>query len=456
VPPAQRDEAEGPVIGWRTKLDYGWGSLGNNMVYGFVATYLALFYTDVLGIAAGAAAVLFLVVRSFDAFTDLAMGFFVDRTSSRWGRFRPYLLFTPPVLGILTIVAFSIPQLDDTTTLVLAYVSYLLWGLAFTAMDVPYWSMSAALTLDARERTAVVMVPRTLASVGYIGVNIITLPLVALFAFDGEARGWQLVAVLYAVTAMLLTWLTFARVREHKDYVPEPGYAPSLMLRLFAQNRPLQLVLVAMLLTETAFTIRSIIPAYYLRYNFDAEGLVPAFVGVFALTTIIGSLSSPVLARRIGKRAAAVAGIAITTVTSIGGWLTGYDSLAVVMVWIAVAGLGFGITNITLLSMLTDTVEFGQWRTGRRTEGLIFSSNIFKTKVASAIGASSALAMLAAFGYVANQAQTPETLDGLHATMTVIPGVIGALAAIPLVWYRLDEKRHARIVEEIAERDLVA
>jgi sugar (glycoside-pentoside-hexuronide) transporter len=429
-------------MGWSTKLAYGWGSLGNNIIYGFVATYLALFYTDELGVTAAAASLLFLVVRVVDALFDPVMGMLVDRTSSRWGRFRPYLLFAPPVLGLLTVVSFSVPKLDDSATLALAYLSYLLWGLSFSAMDVPYWSMSAALTLDARERTSLVMVPRTLASLGFIGVNIVTLPLVA-------ALSWQAVAVVYAVTAVILTWITFARVREREDYVPSPRYGAREMLALFGKNGPLLLLLVAMLLTEVAFTVRSIIPAYYLRYNFDAETLVPAFVGVFAITTITGSLLSPAAARLWGKRRAALGGLAVTTVTSAGSWLTGYESLTPMLVWIAVTGLGYGVTNITLLSMLADTVEYGQWRTGRRTEGLVFSSNIFKTKVASALGASLGLALLGVFGYVANADQTRATLDGLHATMTIVPGVIGALAAIPLLWYRLDERRHAELVREL-------
>ncbi|MBB2940465.1 GPH family glycoside/pentoside/hexuronide:cation symporter/probable glucitol transport protein GutA [Actinoplanes lutulentus] len=426
---------------WRTKLAYGWGSLGNNIVYGFVATYLALFYTDELGITAAAASVLFLVVRVVDALFDPIMGMLVDRTSSRWGRFRPYLLVAPPVLGLLTILIFSVPP--GPAALVLAYVTYLFWGLSFTAMDVPYWSMSAALTLDARERTSLVMVPRTLASVGFIGVNLVTLPLVGLMS-------WRNVAILYAVIAVALTWVTFGKVRERADYVPSPHYGPVEMLRLFRQNGPLQLLLVAMLLTEVAFTIRSIIPAYYLRYNFGAENLVPLFVGVFAITTIAGSLLSPWAAAMWGKRRAALGGIAVTTVTSVGGWITGYDSLTPMLVWIAITGLGYGITNITLLSMLADTVEFGQWKTGRRTEGLVFSTNIFKTKVASAIGASLPLALLAAFGYRAGQTQDLGTLNGLHATMTIVPGLIGVLAALPLVWYHLDERRHAELVRELA------
>ncbi|WP_396046050.1 glycoside-pentoside-hexuronide (GPH):cation symporter [Cellulomonas sp. P22] len=442
------------MIGWRTKLAYGWGSLGNNIVYGFVATYLAVFYTEVIGIAAASASVLFLVVRVADAVLDPVMGLIVDRTSTRWGRFRPYLLFTPPVLAVLTVAAFSIPQLDSTATLVLAYLSYLLWGVSFTVMDVPYWSMSAALTLDARDRTSLVMVPRTLANIGFIGVNIVTLPLVTLFAADGPAqRGWQIVAALYAGTAVVLTWTTFFRVHERVEAPATQHYGLVEMGRLFAKNAPLQLILLAMLLTEVAFTVRSIVPVYYLTYNFDAAGMVPVFIGVFAVTTLVGSLLSPVLAKLWGKRSAAVVGIAVTTLASLGAWLTGYAALAPVLGWIAVAGLGYGVTNITLVSMLTDTVEYGQWRTGRRTEGLIFSSNIFKTKIASAIGASVALALLAAFGYVAGVQQSRATLDGLHLTMTVLPGVVGALAVVPLLWYRLGESRHAEIVQEIDQRD---
>ena len=359
------------MIGWRTKLAYGWGSLGNNIVYGFAVTYLAVYYTDVAGIAAAVAAVLFLVVRTADALLDPVMGLIVDRTRSRWGRFRPYLLFAPPVLALTTVLAFSLPVQQGALTLGLAYLTYLLWSLSFTATDVPYWSMSAVLTLDARDRTSLVMVPRTLASVGAIGVNIITIPLVVLFAAGDPPRGWQTVAIIYAVVALGLNWLTFFRVREPALTPPTTNYGLAQMVKLFARNRPLQLLLVTMLLTETAFTVRSVLPVYYLRDNFGEPALVPAFIGIFAITAVIGSLLSPLLARLWSKRGAAFAGIALTAVTSVGAWLTGYSELWAILAWMAVAGLGFGVTNIALVSMLSDTVEFGQWRTGRHTEGLV-------------------------------------------------------------------------------------
>ncbi|MEO5534365.1 MAG: glycoside-pentoside-hexuronide (GPH):cation symporter [Pseudolysinimonas sp.] len=450
------------MISWNTKLAYGVGALGSNIIYGFVVTYLAVYYTDVAGIAAGTAAILFLVVRSIDALLDPVMGLIVDRTKTRWGRFRPYLLVVPPILTITTVLAFSLPVQQGALTLGLAYLTYLLWSLSYTATDVPYWSMSAVLTMDARDRTSLVMVPRTLASVGAIGVNIITLPLVVLFASLFAAgqvtAGWQTVALLYGVVALALIWVTFFRVRE-PAIVPgaraATHYGLPQMLRLFASNRPLQLLLVTMLFTEAALTLRSVVPVYYMTYNFGSAALVPAFLGIFAITAVIGSLLSPLLARLWGKRRAAFVGIALTAVTSVGAWLTGYSDLAPILAWIGVAGLGFGVTNIALVSMLSDTVEFGQWRTGRRTEGLIFSSNIFKSKVASALGTSAALALLAVFGYVAGVPQNTATQDGIHLTVTLVPGIIGALGAIPLIWYRLDEKRHGEIVAELETRETV-
>ncbi|BCJ75920.1 putative glucitol transport protein GutA [Catellatospora sp. IY07-71] len=439
---------------WRTKVAYGWGSLGNNIVYGFIATYLGVFYTDHYGLDPGAVAVLFLVVRTADALFDPVMGAVVDRTRTRWGRFRPYLIFVPPVLAAATIACMSAPQLGPDGRLAFAYASYLLWGIAFTAMDVPYWSMSAALSTDTHDRTAIVMVPRTLASVGYIGANIATLPLVALLAGGDDQRGWLLVAALYGTAAVALTWVTAAAVRE-RPTTPD-SYGLRTMLRLLAANRPLQLVLAALLITELVFAVRSIVPVYYATYNLGSASLVPVLLGLFAVATIVGSLLSPLSARRLGKRRAAVAGIALTSLTSVFAWFTGYASAAPVMAWTALGGAGFGLANITLLSMLADTVEFGQWKTGRRTEGLVFSLNIFKTKVASGLGAGAALGVLAAVGYVANQAQSTATLDGLHLLMTLAPGLGGLLAIAPLARYPLSEQRHTAIVAELRGRDGVA
>lgn len=162
----------------KTAISFGMGSLGQNMLYTLTVSYLLMFYTDYLGIAAASAGVLLLVVRVIDAFADPLFGIFMDNTHTRWGKFRPYLLFTPVVLTVLTLFLFMQPNLSDHGKLIYAFVTYAVWSIAYTFLDVPYWSMTAVITDDPRQRTKVVVVPRIMAIIGAIVSSALTIPLV--------------------------------------------------------------------------------------------------------------------------------------------------------------------------------------------------------------------------------------------------------------------------------------
>ncbi len=439
----------GGALTRRERAAYGVGSLGNNLVYGLMTTYLLVFYTDVFALPAAAVGTIFLVARIWDALDDPVVGFVVDNTHSRWGRFRPYLLFGPFALGAIVVLVFAAPDLSPTARLVWAFVTYLAWGIAFTFIDVPFWSLSAALTQDVRERSVLITFARTVATASIIAISVAALPLVEALGGGDDRRGWRLTAVVVAVAAVVATLVCFAGVREREPVAGRQRTRPRDVVALFRTNGPLRLVLLSMFLGDTLLALKIALVYYYLRYNLDAEDLIPAFLGLYAVATIGGSLSTPRLARRFGKRQVAIAAALATAAASLALFFVGYSDLVPLLVLGALGGVADGLGDVSRTSMLADTVDYGQWSTGKRQEGMVFATNIFKTKVASAVAGAAAAFTLAAAGYVANTAQTATALEGIHAAFTLVPAVLGVLAVLPLLRYGLSETRHDELMAEI-------
>lgn len=434
----------------RERAAYATGSLGNNLVYGLMTTYLLVFYTDVFGLGAAAVGTIFLVARIWDALDDPVIGHVVDNTSSRWGRFRPYLLLGPVAMGAVVVAVFAAPDLSPTAKLAWAFVTYLAWGIAFTFIDVPFWSLSAALTQDPRERSVLITGARTVATAGIIAISVAALPMVDALGGGDDVRGWRLTAAVVAVLAVAFTLVCFAGVREREPVQGRQRTSARDVVALFRRNGPLRLVLVSMLLGDMLLAVKTALVYFYLRYALDAEAMIPVFLGLYAVATIGGSLATPALARRIGKRRVAIAAATLSAVASLALFGVGYGMLTAVLVLGALGGVADGLGDISRTSMLADTVDYGHWSTGKRQEGMVFATNIFKTKVASALAGAAAAFLLVAVGYVANTAQSPATLQGLHAAFTLVPAGLAALSVLPLLGYSLSEQRLEALLGEIS------
>ncbi|MBN2796904.1 MAG: MFS transporter [Clostridia bacterium] len=420
---------------------YGLGSLGNNMIYAFISTYLLKFYTDSFGIAAASVGVLFLIARIWDAINDPIMGIIVDNTHTKMGKFRPYLLFVPLLMTVTTVLCFSKPDLAPTWKLVYAYVTYIAWGMSFTAMDIPYWSMSAVLTQDVQQRNRLVMISRTFASVGFLIVNVLTLPLVDLMG------SWAAVAVLYGVSCIVFTLITFKFSEEKVHVSRTEKQTLSKVVTLFKANEPLRRLIYSMLIIETINAIRFSFTLYYLEYNLNAEELIPVMLGLYLLFTVLGSVVSPFISHRIGKKNTAIYASILMSITASGMYFTGYGNIIPIFIWNSFNAFAMGAMMIAQQSMVVDCVEYGEYKTGNRAEGMVFSTNIFKTKLATAFGGAIGAFGLSYIGYVPNVQQAVSTLDAMHKIFTIIPGVLSLLAILPLIRYTLTEENYKKMLE---------
>lgn len=428
----------------KTLSSYASGSLGNNIIFSLINSYLLIFLTDNFGVGAAAVGTLFLVARIIDGITDPIMGVIVDNTNTKIGKSRPYLFATPIFISLTTIMCFSTPNLSYNNKIIWIYVAYILWGISFTAMDIPYWSLSANITRSSEGKTKIVTSARTIAYVGGFIISTLTIPLVSVL------KSWTKVAIIYSLLASIFIWITAFGTKEittNTKKKEKQGFKQ--FINLLKTNKPLRIVLLSMLVLELSGSIKNTISIYYIKYNFNAEMMIPVVTSIGLVASILGGLISPYLTKKLGKRNTALLGLFISASGSLLVFLLSYSSLYLMIAVNFIAGIFDGAGYITLTSMVADCVEYGEWKTGTRSEGMIFSLNIFKSKISNAIGGSLCGYILAYIGYKANLVQSTFTLKGIHIIQTLIPCIIIMISFFLLRRYNLSEAEYDAIVDDL-------
>jgi Na+/melibiose symporter-like transporter len=487
------------------KVGYSLGDAAANFVFMTMILFQANFYTDVMGIAASTAAWLLLVPRVWDAFFDPIMGIAADRTRTRWGRYRPWILFTALPWGIVLYLAYRVPEGWSSTGLIIyALITNMLLMTLYSANNMPYAALSGVMTGDTNERTSLNAYRFVAVNLAQLIVTGFTLPLVAKFAAEyGEgsrATGWQMTMGLWAIVCVVFFFITFATTRER--IVPDlrhrstPGQAFSDLLR----NYPW---IVMFFMTLVHFAILSFrgraFYDYYHNYAdpramFDwlstfgltappvvegqpAPGGILEFLGWIAhgdpanlagtntadvAQSIIGVIEkvvfiamillSPMLTMRFGKKAIAVIGFALMTIVS-GLWYFVAPQQIWTMVGLTVLGaLAYGPTIPVLWSMFADVADFSEWKNGRSATSIVFATICFALKTGLGLGSFLVLQILDAYGYAAGRTQTAEALHGIRLTASIYPTIMFFICTALLVAYSLNKRLTLQIASELAER----
>ncbi len=433
-----------------TRFAYAVGDLGINLYFMSAMTFLLIFYTDVFGLSAEVAAWVFLVARVIDAVTDPLMGYLADRTRSRWGKLRPYLLFGAVPLALISLATFTVPDFDDAGKIAWAYVTYILFGIVYTVVTIPYAAMTAVLTDNHDERTKLSTLRMACAFAGGWGVSVGMMPLVGVLG--GGADGWMWTMALFGVAATALLWWTFAGTRERTVATPTRPITLAEAGRTLITNPPLAVVILVFVLGMLAFTFRQASAPFYFKYNVGREELVSLYFSVTLGVMFLGLAAIPALSARLGKAGAIRVGAVIAMLGGVGFYLTPADNVVMVFVWGALLSLGGAPVAVLGWAMIPDTVEYAEWRTGVRADGVIFSAASFFQKMGKALGGWAVAALLAWFGYVANQPQTAESLHGILVLMSICPLLVNVVLLGATFLYRLDGKTHERIVAELRGR----
>ena len=435
-------------------LGYGAGDAANNLTFSTVSAFLLIYYTNVAGITAAAAGTLFLVVRIWGGFTDLFAGRRVDETQTRWGKFRPYLLFGPVPLLVLLVAVFSIPGgLSLGGKLAWAYVSYALFQLAYSFVNIPYGSLSAAMTQVPDDRAKLSTSRSIAASVTILLIAVAVSPQIS--GGGDLQRSLTITTAAFAIIGFALYLWCFTTSRET---VRRDVETVSLRdtLRMMRHNRPLVLLCAATLLFLSGMFAQQTVAVYYAR---DVLGNANYYIVLTVVSTagmILASALVPKAVETAGKkRTYLVAGV-IAAASAVGFALAPRSAPAIAFVCYGVLGIGLGAINTLIFALQADTVDYGEWNSGIRAEGGSYSVLSFTRKTGQGIGGAVAAYTIGLGGYVSGAGtQTGSALTSIRVAAGIIPAAFILAATAVMLVYPLTERAFRAIIAEMAERRAV-
>lgn len=427
------------------------GGIGQNTIYALWSGFITAFYTDVFGMNPAVMAGIFLIARIWDAVNDPMMGMLADRSKSKFGRYRCWLLRMPAVVAAALVLNFTVPNFGTTGNIIYAAVTYIIMGMAFTSVDIPYWSLPAAMTSDPEERTKI-FTTATLGTNLASTVGSMVLPIMLVY-FGGTSskHAYFMTALIFAVVGCVFYYACFGLVREHVVPTTQKFSFKLAMTSLFT-NKPLLCVMITNLVINLAFIMKMNLNYYYTTYTLGDVKLM----SVISLTTLpsilLGTLSAPMLTKRFGKKKTLIGLMVANLIASTIFWAVGYKNIVLVLVMGAMQVLFVGAAMVIITSMTADTIEYGEWKTGQRNEGVITSTRTLITKAASALVGVAVAMVLTMTGYVPNAVQTASTMGAFHFVVSMLPGILMMIGVLPMFFYDLTEKRHAEIMAELEER----
>jgi glycoside/pentoside/hexuronide:cation symporter, GPH family len=432
------------------KIGYGVGDFAFNLAYQTTALFLIYFFTDVFGISAAVAGSIFLVSKLWDAVSDPIMGVVSDHTRSRWGSKRPYLLFGAIPLGISFFMLFASPDIPHDMKAAYGYFAFILFCTAITVVNIPYGALTASLTLDIDERANISGYRMSFAMIGTLFTAAVTKILVGQFA--DETTGFRIMGIIYGILMAVIVLVTFASVKEkvvHRDERAQPFMRN---IRLVFINKPFMILAGATILFMVGVNMLAAIVNYYFKYNLKAEKLIPvAFVCLF-VTAVLLIPFFVFLSTRKSKKFAYLVGMGSLSATLVALFFLGESSLTVTIVIFILAGVGMSTNFLSPWAMIPDTVEYSEWKTGLRREGVIYGFFFFAFKLGAAIAGFLTGLGLDLAGYVANAEQSSQSLMGIRLMISLVPTLFLLAGMFLVSFYPIDAKMHRMMVQEIGKR----
>jgi GPH family glycoside/pentoside/hexuronide:cation symporter/probable glucitol transport protein GutA len=426
--------------------------IGQNLIFGLWSSYMLVFFTDVFGISGGIAGLIMMFTRVWDAINDPMMGVIADRTRTRWGRYRPWLLFMALPIILFLVLNFSAPSLPPVGKIVYAAVTYVFMSMAFTAVDVPYWTLPAAMTQDVGKRTLIYTVSRTSTTMSSLIVGIIAIPLITALGSGNMARGYFITALVIGILGAVGYLCGFKLIREHVNPPPEEKFNFSEATRVIAQNKPLLLILLSMFIAFGLSFLRSNLLIYWVQYNIGSLEMVAVFNLISLPAMLLGVVFTPLLTKKLGQKGLFIFACVWGAVSNFVFFFVGYGNTAAAMVMSFFTTIPTGFVMVLVSSMIANTIEYAEWKTGQRREGLISSTQTFLAKISMAIGGGLSGLVLTIVKYQPNTVQPPSTLAAFHISMTVIAGIGFLLGIIPMLFNDFDGKKYAEITAELERR----
>lgn len=425
--------AEKPMkLSFTEKVGYGLGDTASNLVWATLMSFMMIYYTDVFGISAAAVGTMFFFARVFDGIMDFLMGAVADRTQTRWGRFRPYLLWMCLPMALIMVLTFTVPGFSPGGKLVYAWITYNLLMVIYTAINIPYSALSGVMTSDPLERTSLNSYRMVLAQCGGFIVSGATLPLVLWFGKGDRALGYQMAMGLFGLFAICLFLVTFTTTRERIQPLPEQRTSLPEDLRRLMGNRHWMVLFSVAMLDQIFVCIRSQSLVYYTKYVMAMdEQQTTTFLLLGNAGVIAGAMVTRFLVASIGKRNTMVLAHVIMAISTALFYLLPSSAMAGAFALQFLHSLGGGFVAVLLFAMIADTADFSEWKFGVRTTGIVFSATTCAQKIGIGIGGGLIGLLLTNFGYLANAVQSTEAMNGILLLVSLIPAA-GFLAVAAL------------------------
>lgn len=456
------------MIKLREKIGYGFGDMASSMFWKLFGSYLMIFYTDVFGMPAAVVGTMFLITRVWDSAFDPIVGIVADRTHSRWGKFRPYLLFLAVPFALIGILTFVTPTgWSMTAKIVYAYVTYSLMMMVYSAINVPYASLLGVMSPEPHDRNILSVYRMMFAYLGSFIALLLFMPMVNFFSTGHtEQHGWMIAVIVIAVMCTALFYGCFALTKERVKPIKEKQNPLKEDVKDLLHNRPWWILLGAGISALVFNSIRDGATVYYFKYFVVEEShstitlfgipfvLSGLYLTVGQAANIIGVILAASISNRIGKKKTYMSAMILATVLSIVFYWFNKDDLGLIFIFQVLISICAGCIFPLLWSMYADCADYSELMTGNRATGLIFSSSSMSQKFGWAIGSAITGWLLAYFGFQANAAQSEEAIHGIKMFLSFLPAVGTLLSVVFISIYPLSEIKMKEITEELEQKRL--
>lgn len=473
------------------KIGYSLGDLAANLIFQTLMTFLAYFYTDVYKIPAGAASIIIFIGGFLGAFFNILMGIIADRTNTRWGKFRPWVLWTSIPFGIISLLAFSTPDFGETGKIIYALVTYFLLVIVYSASNLPYSALSGVITGDMKERNSLSSYRFVAVMVAQFIIQSLLLPLALSLGHGNKAVGFEKVMLFFAIVGVICLVITFLTTKERIVPVTEEKSSIKQDLTDLSRNKPWVIMLVVTILVFITLALKGGMYIYYFKYYLDPTaqanylesiGFNTFIKGLNATVTglglgkfewpedaptstnslfnaggiifmIIGIMFTKPLADRFGKRNIFGIFLALSALCLIAFNFYDKNSVGIVFFTQILHGFTYGVTIPLLWAMIADVADYSEWKNNRRATAIIFSAMIFGLKIGLSVGGAVGAALLSNYGYIAEQAiQTDDTVSGIKLSVSIYPGLVFLIGCILLFRYEINKSMETQIETDLKQR----
>ncbi|MDT0603338.1 MFS transporter [Thalassotalea castellviae] len=433
------------MLRMKEKIAYGLGDTASNIIFQTVMMFLLIYYTDVVGLSPALVGTLFLIVRIFDAITDPLMGAMADRTKTKWGQFRPYLLWLALPFGLISILAFTIFDLSDNGKIIYAFATYSLLMIVYTAINIPYSALGGVLTADPKERVSVQSYRFVFGMLGGLIVAAGTMPLVEYFGEGDKALGYQYTMIAMSALGVVLFLLCFAGTKERISPPPQQNSTFKQDLICLWQNDQWRILCLAGLLLLSGQVLRGTLAVYYVKYYLVRVDLITPFMTLGMIGSILGCALSQMVAKKFCKIKAYIALQSIAAFICVISYFVSSHQITLALSLFFLWSFFLQMATPLLWAKMADTIDYGHWKTGVRITGMVYSAVVFFIKLGVAIGGALAGWLLAFYGYQADMEQSETTKHGILISFTLFAALGSVLVAFVMRWYTLDNDKVDKI-----------